>query len=382
MKRYALIAAAIVVAQFSISAQTVQRFSAPSARMAALGGPHAASVSGIDSIFENPAGFASERTEFSVSSLVLNASGPIFDIAGLAVGEPGQLMSNLPSLFDAGGRFFAQADILGPLSFGYTGKGLGFGLFNRTVATVNAASLLSVSYDVSEEVMLAGGYAYRVVIGDRTTIDLGLMPKGFIKAGIGSTMSLDEVMALAIDPASALDSPFTMISGVGFDVGVLWSFDRVISVGLVARDAYSPAMVTTYESFGAFAASPAGAKVGESTYVVVPADLSFGVAYQPRFTVLDVLGADLLFLIDYVDILDLLATVPRNPILNVWMGVELTLLDVLSLRAGVKDALPTAGFGIDLSAFSFSLSMYGKELGIEPGARPVYNLLVALDFRY
>lgn len=382
MKRYLGICVALAIALAPAAAQSVQRFSPPSARMAALGGPHAASASGLDAVFENPAGFAADETEFRASALVFNPSGPIFDIAGLVLGGSDQLMAGLPSLFDAQGRFYAQADMLGPLSFGYSGKGLGFGLFNRTVATVNASSLLSVAFEVSEEVMLAGGYAYRFEIGDRNVIDLGIMPKGFIRASVGDRMSLDEVMAVAMDPASALESPLTMTSGVGFDVGARWSLDQALSVGIVVRDAYSPAMVTVYESYGAFAANPQLAKVGASTYAVVPPDLSFGVAWEPRLALLDRLGADLAFLVDYVDILDLLNAVPRNPILNVGAGVELTLLDILSLRAGVKDALPTAGFGIDLSAFAFSLAMYGQELGIEPGSRPLYNLLVALDFSY
>jgi len=359
-------------------AQTVEPFSLPSARMAAVGGPHAASVSGVDAIFENPAGFAAETAELSVSALVANASGPVFDIAGMLVGGS-DIMAALPALFDAGGRLYMQADILGPLAFGYAGKGLGFGLFNRSVVTLNAASLLSVAYSVSEEIMLAGGYAYRFTLGERQVLDAGIMPKGFIRATVGQRASITEILAMVSDPTAVLGSPFSMTSGVGFDVGVRWSYDDVIALGLVCRDAYSPAMVTSYDNYTAFAESPS---TGSSAYAVVPADLAFGVAYEAPFAILNALGADLVVLVDYVDILDLFSTVPRNPILNVRVGLELTLLDILSLRAGIKDALPTAGFGIDLSAFSFSLAMYGRELGIEPGARPVFNLLVAFDFRY
>lgn len=363
--------------------QTIDPFVLPSARMAAMGGAHAASVNGLDAIFENPAGFVSDETELGVSALVFNPSGPIFDIAGLVLDGSGDVFAMLPNLFDANGRLYVQADVLGPLAFGYVGKGLGFGLFNRSVATVNAASLLSVTYSVSEEFLLTGGYAYRFFIGSRQKIELGLMPKGFVRASIGETISLDGIMALVNDPASIMTgSELTMTSGIGFDVGARWSIDDAIAVALVAHDAYSPAMVTTYTSFDAFTASPQDAMVGVSEYAVVPANLSFGVGYNAPFALLDRLGAELLVLIDYVDILDLLATIPRNPILNIGLGVELQLLDILALRAGIKDALPTAGFGIDLTVLEFSLAMYGKELGIEPGARPVYNLLVALDFKY
>jgi len=381
MKRIILACAVFGLVPLCITAQTVRPFSPPSARMAALGGPHAAGASGVDAIFENPAGFASEESELSVSAIVFNPSGPIFDIVGMIVGGTDP-MAGLASLFDAEGRLYVQADLLGPLSFAYAGRGLGFGLFNRTLATINAASLMSVAYEVSEDIMLAGGYAYRFTIGDRQSLDLGIMPKGFIRAGLGQRASLTDVMALVNNPTSALDSSFIMTSGVGFDVGVQWSYDEVFSIGIVGRDAYSPAMTTTYTSYSAFAASPVDSKVGDSVAGIVPADLSFGIAYKPDFEVLNVLGADLLVLLDYVDILDLLNTIPRHPILNIGLGVEVTLLDILSIRAGIKDALPTAGFGIDLSAFTFSLAMYGEELSLEPGGRPVYNLLAALDFKY
>ncbi len=382
MKRYTCLLVALAIILAPAVAQSVRRFSPSSARMGALGGPHAASVSGLDAIFENPAAFATAEAEFSASALVFNPSGPIFDIAGLALGGPGRIISGISSLFDDKGRFFAQADLLGPLSFGYVGKGLGFGLFNRSVATVNASSLLSLALDVSEQLLLAGGYAYRIALGTRNVLDLGIMPKGFITANVGERMSLTKLMSLVDNPSALLDLPMTMVSGVGFDVGLRWSLDNVLAVGLVARDAYSPAMVTRYQGLGAFLASPMQAKLGESAYAVVPPDLAVGLAFEPRHAILDSLGAHIVFLVDYVDLLDLLKPLPRNPILNLGLGLELTLLDILSLRAGVKDALPTAGLGVDLAAFEFSLAMFGRELGSEPGSRPLFNLLVALDFSY
>ncbi|PKL07735.1 MAG: hypothetical protein CVV51_12590 [Spirochaetae bacterium HGW-Spirochaetae-7] len=161
MRRFVSVLAALALFPLGAAAQTkIAPFSLPSARMAALGGPHAAAASGLDAIFENPAGFVSEKTEFSAASLVLNPSGPIFDIVGMLV-SGGDPLADLTALFDDNGRLYMQTDILGPLAFGYAGKGLGFGLFNRTLMTLDASSLLSVRYAVSEEFLLAGGYAYR-----------------------------------------------------------------------------------------------------------------------------------------------------------------------------------------------------------------------------
>ncbi len=378
MKRYALLCVAVLAVALSANAQAVTPFRLPSARMAALGGPHAASVNGVDSIFENPAGFASDESELSIASLVINPSGPIFDIAGLILGG-NDLQAGLVSLLDSNGRLYVSANVLGPMAFAYSGKGLGFGIFNTSSVTLNAVSLLSVSYSVSEDVLLAGGYAYRLNIADRQSLDIGIMPKGFIRATVGKRASLTDIMALAEDPSAILGSPLTMTTGLGIDVGLRWSYDDLLAIGLVARDAYSPAMVTKYAGYQAFIDSPS---TGETTNALVPADLSLGLAYSPRSRILSAMGASVLVLLDYTNILDLFQVMPRNPILNIGLGLELTLLDILSLRAGIKDALPTDGLGIDLSFCTFSLAMYGKEMGLEPGSRPVYNMLVSFEFRY
>jgi len=380
MKRLGLALVLAIIPASAVMAQVaVEPFSLPSARMAALGGPHAASVRGVDAIFENPAGFAADATELSIASLVLNPSGPVFDIAGMIVGGGDNPLAGLSGLFDAKGRLYVNARVLGPFSFAYAGKGLGFGIYNTTNVLVNAASLLSVRYAVSEDILLAGGYAYRLALGALQTLDLGLMPKGFIRAALGATASLTDIMALVSDPGALLASPLVMTSGLGFDVGVLWTYDDTVALGLVMRDAYSPAMLTTYSNYTAFTDNPSS---GTQSWGLVPADLAFGLAYHPRFAFLSAIGADFSLFLDYADILDLFSIVPRNPILNVRLGAELRLLDILYLRAGIKDALPAAGFGIDLQAFTFSLAMHGQELGLEPGSRPVFNLIAGFEFRY
>jgi hypothetical protein len=90
----------------------------------------------------------------------------------------------------------------------------------------------------------------------------------------------------------------------------------------------------------------------------------------------------LVFALDYRDILDLTSLVPRNPILNVGLGVEARVLEIVTLRAGINDALPSAGIGLHLGVCTINLVAYGAELGLDPGDRPYYNLLVDFDFKY
>lgn len=347
-------------------------------RMAALGGAHAASVNGVDAIFENPAGFARNESELSFSALLLRPSGPIFDIAGIIAGG-GDALNSISNLFDNNGRLYVSSDILGPVAFAYAGKGLGFGIYNKTSIVLNASSITSIKYAVTEEVILTGGYAYRLELPAKQLLDMGIMPKGLIRGSMGKSASLTDVMDLVSDPASILNSPFSMTTSLGFDVGLLWSYDNFFSLGLVMRDAYSPALINTYENYSEFLNNPSSA---DKNWAIVKPDLAFGLCYEPKFDFLNAIGAKVKFLLDYADITDLFSTLARNPILNIKFGTELVLLDILSLRAGISDALPTAGFGIDLEAFTFSLAMYGKELGKEPGARPLFNMIAGFEFRY
>jgi hypothetical protein len=62
--------------------------------------------------------------------------------------------------------------------------------------------------------------------------------------------------------------------------------------------------------------------------------------------------------------------------------METRVLHIVTLRAGIADALLSAGAGIDLSVFTLNLSIFGAELGLEPGDRPCYNLLVDFNFKY
>ncbi|MFH2113474.1 MAG: hypothetical protein ABIJ86_03065 [Spirochaetota bacterium] len=381
MKRPALAALLIALPLFAYS-QVLSPVFPPSPRMAALGGPHAASAQGVDAIFENPAGFAVDGRIINVSSIVPQVTGPVFDIANLLMGG-GDLEAGIPSILDSAGRLYVQLDMAGPLSFSYIGSGLGFGLYNRTLATINASSLLNASLILQEDLLLAGGYAHRFVLAETQIIDIGIMPKGFMRSLVsidGTIEDLLDLVDVVADPTSLMsDYEFTVVSGIGFDAGARWSPSSSFAVGLVVRDAYSPAIISGYSSMNAFLD---GSSSPETEYQLIPADLSVGVAYNAPFAAFRRLGIDLSVYLDYRDILDLLTPVPRNPILNVGLGAELILLDILSFRAGINDALLAAGFGLDLSFFSLSLAMYGSELGLEPGKRPSYNVVIALDFRY
>ena len=360
-----------------LSAQTAPPGVPVSPRRAAIGGLHAADLAGFDSLFTNPAGLASAEGQWMYSRIAMNAAGPIFDIANMAVSGT-DILSNLTSLLDPAGRLYTSMDLATPIALGYAGKSLGIGIFNRTYVIVNAPSITSSFLTFGEEFLLTGGYAKRFDLGDGNLLDLGIAIKGFLRNEFAWSGALTDVQTAFNDIFGGI--PFNIVTGLGVDLGVLWGFGDY-ALALTARDAFTPYIASSYTSYNGFKANPTANKITTTTDLM-PIDLSLGFRWSPRWLFLARSGSELTLLADYRNIWGLVRILDRNPILELSVGAELVMLEILSLRLGIRDALPSAGFGMDLQIFDLSLAMYGKELGLEPGQRPVFNLDFAIDFRY
>ena len=368
----------LLVPLFSAEA-SVAPFTVPSAREDALGGQHAALADDFSLLLSNPASLASAKPQLFAAQLGLLASGPIFDIANLVLAGGDQIETDLVNLLAANNyKLYAGFDMAGPLSFGYVGEGLGFGLFNTTSFSLNAASISSVKVDLHEDVLVVGGYAYRFNLGGGHALDAGLLAKGFVRGAISEEKGLFEVESL-MDPTALLSSPFTLTTGIGLDAGLRWNWEERVAVGLVCRDAYSPALVSTYGDISSFISNPASS-LSSTVYSKIDPNLALGASWSPDLGALGHYVDGLTLAADYSDILDLFSPLPRNAILNVGIGAEVRLLEIMTVRLGIKEALLQAGMGFDLGGTRVSATAFGRELGLEPGSRPIYNLLISFEF--
>jgi hypothetical protein len=350
-------------------------FVMPSARASAMGGRHAALADDFYTLFSNPAGFVGVEEEFSAAELTLSSYGPVFEILDLVrenLDSPGNL--DISGIVGRGG-FAAGFDMGGPVALGWVGRGLGLGVFSRfsTNAVVSGATIRPVT---SFDMLMAGGYAFRVLDRGSNVLDLGFLGKGFFRVSTESEAPIIDVGDLFDDP---LDVPLKTALGIGIDLGIKYTYAETFSAALVCFDPYSPAMVTSYHSAKGFFD---GDDAGGTDYAVVKPRLDIGFKYRIRSTFLDRYISDFVVLADYHDFLDLAALIPRNPVLNIGLGTELKILEILSFRAGIYDALPAAGFGLDLGFMKLDCSVYGRELGLDPGIHPVYGLDIGLLFRY
>lgn len=361
-------AAALDIAPFGLS----------SARTNALGGSHAALTDDWSTLFANPAGFASAPDELSVAELSISVYGPVFDIADAIIGflGPGQTL-DLSGVAATGGPN-AGFDIGGPLAFGWVGRNLGFAFFSRT--TVDASlSGTNLGATAAGEIAVVGGYAFRLMSLGANLLDAGFLGKGFLRVGISASASI-----LSVTDLFGTDfyggTPLVSTAGVGFDVGIRYEYAGLLAAGLVYRDGYSPASVTEYPSADAFL-TKSSASTGKRSGLIVPR-LDIGLMFDPRPEFIARYFSGFKLLLDYRDALAFMRILPRNPVLNLGLGVEVVILDALSLRAGIADALPCLGFGLDLTVLRVDCAMRGRELGLEPGARPTFVLDLGLLFRY
>jgi hypothetical protein len=365
------------ITAFALPAFALDAFDFLSASEKSMGGRHVALADDFSVLLSNPAGLADMPREISAADLGIQAIGPVFDIANLLLGGDTSTAAITDFLAKNNYKLYSGLDITGPLAFGYTGGGLGFGLFNESKMTVNVASASSIVVDAQEDVLLAGGYALRFDLGKGNELAAGVTTKGFVRGDVNKSMGILEAVSLAHNLGSVLSNPFTLTTGIGVDAGLRWTW-KELAAGLVCHDLYSPAIVTTYSSAMGFV----DAQPGSSGTGTIDRSLDAGFSWSPALGRLGQILDSLVLALDYKDILDLLNTVPRNPILNVGLGVETRVLDIVALRAGVSDALLSAGIGLDLGAFTINLAAYGAELGLDPGDRPYYNLLVDFDFKY
>ncbi|MFW6213980.1 MAG: hypothetical protein ACOC8L_13855, partial [Spirochaetota bacterium] len=144
------------------SAQELELFDLPRARAGALGGTHVASDSGFAALFSNPAGLVGSEVEFSVSEITIRSTGPIFSIASLVSqtlgGEDFGTLLASPDVQRLLLNLYSRLSIVGPVSFGYVGEGLGFGLYNVTELVTQTSGIGGFEARLGQRIVVRGGY--------------------------------------------------------------------------------------------------------------------------------------------------------------------------------------------------------------------------------
>jgi hypothetical protein len=341
-----------------------------SARTPAIGGLHAALVDDITAILTNPAGFRSVKPQFNFGEATIAIDNTALTIMS-------EMLNG--TLGSKTGRS-AHVNMLGPLNFTYVGKGMGFGLILNTSLKYRdwgTPPFVRAQIYLEEDLLALGGYTFRIKLPANSALDLGLLAKGFLTFYHELSPDIADLAGFNVDLVPLIaGSPFILARGIGADAGILYSYKNVFSVGVVGRD-FASVIRDDYASLQSFLNSAAGS----ARNVFLPMDISFGLCWRPPLGRLYPTITSLTLLADYRDAFDFLIYPPRatNPWLHISAGLELVLLEILTLRAGFYQCLPSGGVGIDLSLFKLNFAFYGRELSAIPGGRPIYIYMLGVE---
>jgi len=346
-----------------------------SAKTAGYAGDHSALEAGFDTLTTNPAALAYVTKEWSFSRIATRVSGPLFDIPSII--QSNDVVTGLLDLVAKNKGIYFGANITGPLAFGKVDKNFGFGVFNRTLTSADIPSLTSASLVAGEEFLLTGGYGITLYEKENQSIAAGVQLKGFFQTFLMEKGTSLSVLG-ALTNFQINNLPTALSTGFGLDAGFMYR-NGPFNAGLTCKDLYTPVFTTQYSTFSSFTAGSSGTSIKADR---LDPYLSAGIEYSFPIpdTWISITGWKAMA--DYRDILDLFKPIYRNPILNATIGTEVVFLDVISLRAGINETYLSTGIGLDLTLFQIDLAMYGSELGIDPGKRPLLNMDLSLSFQY
>ncbi len=355
---------------------------------AGLGGPYPTDHEGLETIFANPAGFQSAEPGFAFADLAIQLKGPIFDITDLVFdiisgnGDVNAVLAS-PETQKILQGLYAGFTIGGPIFFGYAGDGFGFGLFNSTDFLVRGKGPLSLSMSLEEQILLTGGYSFRIplTMDKKHTIDLGLMLKGGVNGRVNMTKSFLELPTFISNfaPDFFMKEPFDFTVQIGLDAGLIYIWDGILSAGISFQDCYSPTLKHIYQG-GVDSFLKAGPKTDSQG--IIPFKMNAGIEFNPSIPLIKRWITNFRLMFAYDDILDFLLypTEAVHWLLHAKAGLEITMLEILDLRVGLSEGLLNAGLGLDMQIFQLNVAMFGDETASQPGINPVYNLVIAFIF--
>ncbi len=339
-------------------------------RAAALGGLHAALADDESTLFSNPAGFQLPEPRLSYASAILT----IYDTAPSLIDE---VITGNPNVGSNLNR--ANFNLIGPVSLSYVGNGLGFGIFTNTnVRTWTWGPYPDGSEIIEEYLLLIAGYAFAIPLPEEwhSRLSLGFSVPFFAASRSDTAMDTRGLFSGAL---SLLDlvalQPFTMIQGIGVEAGLLYSFEDVFAVGIAARNLAVTA-INRYTSFAGYVSGESPA----TTSIPLPMDISFGIRVSPPIHRFLRAVDQLNILLDYNNAFDFLIypAGATNPLLHIGAGLELRMLEIVSLRGGFYNFLPSAGVSVDLTIFTLDIAVFGREGSSQPWVAPVYGYMIGL----
>lgn len=370
----------IVSASFAF---TPHRIKPVDTRAEGMGGPYYTDSESFYTLFSNPAAlaFAGEKTMWP-PFVSIGVGGPLTDVFNfvpkLISGDDmsATLTDQLPSLIGDSG-FSVNTRIGGPLTFGAIRKNFGWGFVNTMTVSGVVPTLSKSDIHAGFDLGVVFGYAY--------PIDFGILGK--LSLGVAGRV-ITQIQAVYIEGATELIDNFDVATipayttfGFGFDLGVQYKVLNLIHVAIVLQDVYTPTWTQTFPGYESIMSD----KGSSPKYAKLESTLGIGIGVDiPLEKITNNVISHFGVYMDYSNLWPLFrkSGIYRNPVLELSMGTELILFDKLALRFGFSEMYLSAGLGVYVGNFKMNFSVYGKELGIEPGYSPQLNMGLSIAIQY
>jgi hypothetical protein len=395
MKKIAALALMLQAAGLFAADLAMPRLAVPTAQNGGMGGTHVAYTDNVFALLVNPAAMmrVEQRSFLALSPSLFNPESlfgfvdalgnTVSDIQSIATASDMEAMGKASDVISRlNGKVSMGFDLREfPLSIAWVADGFGFGLWDRVFVNANIIGT-HLSFDMYSDVMLPVGFAFKVLDVDSHSLDAGITLKPFARVRVYNKLNfLSELGNLANGNGGSnimdrMTAP--LIVGVGFDLGLLYRWDIGFSAGLTFDD-----IVTR----GAVAANYFG---HDANSYYVPFSMNAGLAYDFRISRFweeapgFLAKSGLSVAIDWRDLTNLFQQndySKRNAVLDLGMGMELSVADIVKLRIGLNEMLPAVGLGFDFGPLEIDTAYYGKELGLEPGQLSIAALDLTIAFR-
>ncbi len=355
----------------------------------AQGGSFTAVASGYNSLFTNPAGFASDKGQLTIVSAnpwVYVRPDAVVDLVNGLMSEGSESTDPMMEILPLINHQITTGGIGIGFSTGvaWTGKGLGLGVVADVDSYIYGDTLLGAEGEATATVGLIGGLAIPLnIFGMKLTVGGDVRPMYRAYIPMSNSLVIDLLGSLSDESADPLallmgQSAYAGV-GLGLDAGAMLEIGP-FTVGMSLRDLFGTRfnfsqstledIVASLETEGSL---PEGTNL-EDTYMI-PMEINLGAAWHP-----DLGGfSSILDPKIHVDLKDPIPVFKgeASPWSLLHIGAEAKMFRFLSLRGGFCQGYITAGVGMKLLFLDINASVFTLERGRFIGDRP--NSGVALE---
>lgn len=338
----------------------------------AQGGSFTAVAEGYPALFTNPAGFAADRTDFTIVTAnpwVYARPDKLIETVGIMTGAGGPDTS---VIIDAVEDQIINNGFGVGAAFGisYVGSGLGLGLFGVVDFMLSGDSIPGVEGELEVTVGAVGGYAIPFELGGLVlTIGGDVRPMVRLRAPLKNSVALGLVSELVsgnidvLPMLMGLDAYYG--SALAVDLGALLDIGP-FSIGLSVRDLggtqffYSSATVAQQLDSIQSGAFPQGNIT--DTEFIIPMEISLGAAFHPDL-------GDFSDIIDpqvHIDLKDPIGVIRdgKSPWMLLHIGGEVRFFNFINVRAGLNQGFLTLGLGFDIPFMNINIATFSRASGI------------------